>query len=154
MNNHSCIPYKNQDSLTNLIKLEVLDNTITRTEHTFGVTRVITITGRTFWKYMLTLSMLGNKHTFLSSAAFFKNQLFREILSGIPSVSVWIQLRPDILSSLIWVQNICIGYQQTKIALGTESVATPCENFAPFILNTKINFIEKFFHEYHRCQTV
>ena len=24
----------------------------------------------------------------------------------------WIQIRPDILSGLIWVQSVCIGYQQ------------------------------------------
>ena len=28
--------------------------------------------------------------------------------------TVWIQIRPDILSGLIWVQTVCKGYQQTK----------------------------------------
>ena len=39
-------------------------------------------------------------HVFLLSADFFQNQLFRKILSGIPSEcqTVWIQFRPDILS--------------------------------------------------------
>ena len=38
-------------------------------------------------------------HAFLSSADLFQNQLFRKILSRIPSVcqTVWIQIRPDIL---------------------------------------------------------
>ena len=27
--------------------------------------------------------------------------------------TVWIQIRPDILSGLIWVQTVCKGYQQT-----------------------------------------
>ena len=27
--------------------------------------------------------------------------------------TVWIQNRPDILSGLIWVQTVCMGYQQT-----------------------------------------
>ena len=27
--------------------------------------------------------------------------------------TVWIQIRPDILSGLIWVQTVCRGYQQT-----------------------------------------
>ena len=52
--------------------------------------------------------------SFLSSADFFQNQLFRKILSGIPSEcqAVWIQIRPDILSGLIWVQTVCKSYQQ------------------------------------------
>ena len=55
--------------------------------------------------------------TFLSSADIFQNQLFRKILSGIPSEwqTVWIQIRPDILSCLIWVQTICKCYQQTTL---------------------------------------
>ena len=60
-------------------------------------------------------------HAFLSSAEFFQNQLFRKILSGIPSEcqTAWIQIRPDILSDLIWVQNVCKSYQQT-ITVGKE----------------------------------
>ena len=27
--------------------------------------------------------------------------------------TIWIQIRPDILSGLIWVQTVCKGYQQT-----------------------------------------
>ena len=55
-------------------------------------------------------------HAFLSSAIFFfQNQLFRKILSGIPSECqrVWIQIRPNILSGLVWIQTVCKGYQQT-----------------------------------------
>ena len=40
-------------------------------------------------------------HNFLSSAVFFfQNQLFRKIISGIPSEcqTVWTQIRPDVLS--------------------------------------------------------
>ena len=49
------------------------------------------------------------------SADFFQNQLFQKILSGIPSEcqTDWIQIRPDILSGLIWVQTVCKGYEQT-----------------------------------------
>ena len=53
---------------------------------------------------------------FLSSADFFfQNQIFRKILSGIPfeCQTDWIQIRPDILSGLIWVQSVCKGYHQT-----------------------------------------
>ena len=62
--------------------------------------------------------LLGNFACFLSSADFFQNQLFRKICSGIPleCQAVWIQIRPDILSGLIWIQNICKGYQQTTLS--------------------------------------
>ena len=38
-------------------------------------------------------------------------------LSGIPSecLTVRIQIRPDSLSGLNWVQNVCKGYQQTTL---------------------------------------
>ena len=51
------------------------------------------------------------------SADFFQNQLFRKILSGIPSEcqADWIQTRPNILSGLIWVQTVCKNYQQTTL---------------------------------------
>ena len=54
---------------------------------------------------------------FLSSADFFQNQFFRKILSGIRSEcqTVWIQIRPDVLSGLIWVQTVCKGHQQTAL---------------------------------------
>ena len=65
----------------------------------------------------LTLCMMCNwliVHPFLSFADFFQNQLFRKILSG-PSEcqTFWTQIRPDILSGLIWVQTVCQGYQPT-----------------------------------------
>ena len=48
---------------------------------------------------------------------FFQNQLLRKILPEIPSEcqTVWNQIRPDILSGLIWVQTVCTGYQQTTL---------------------------------------
>ena len=56
-------------------------------------------------------------YAMLSSADFFQNQLFRAILSGIPSEfqMVWIQTRPDVLSCLIWVRIVCKSYQQTTL---------------------------------------
>ena len=54
----------------------------------------------------------------LLSVDFFK-LLFKKDLSGIPSEhqTVWIQFRPDTLSSLILVQTVSEGYQQaTKAA--------------------------------------
>ena len=48
---------------------------------------------------------------------FFQNQLFRNILSGIPSQcqTDWFQTRPNILSGLIWDQSVCKSYQQTTV---------------------------------------
>ena len=51
--------------------------------------------------------------------------LCRKNLSGIPSEcqTVWIQIRPDVLSCLIRVQTVCKGYQQTtKVATSWEQV--------------------------------
>ena len=43
----------------------------------------------------------------------FQNQLFRKILSGIPPdcQTCRIQIRPDILSGLIWIQTVCKSCQ-------------------------------------------
>ena len=51
---------------------------------------------------------------FLSSADFFHNLLFQKIPSVALSESqaIWIQIRTDILSVLIWVKTVCKGYQQ------------------------------------------
>ena len=56
-------------------------------------------------------------HAFLQFADFFQNQLFQKFLSVILSEcrTVWIQIRPDILSGLIWIQTVCKGYQQTTL---------------------------------------
>ena len=52
---------------------------------------------------------------FVVADFFFQNQLFSKTLSGIPPVyqTVWILIRPDVLSGLIWVQTIYKGYRQT-----------------------------------------
>ena len=51
-----------------------------------------------------------------SSADFFQNQLFqkKKKLSGtlLECQTVWIQIRTDFMSALIWVQTVCKGYQQ------------------------------------------
>ena len=54
----------------------------------------------------------------MSSADFFFQYFFKKILSGISSEfqNVWIQISPDVLSGLLWVQNVCKGYQQTPTA--------------------------------------
>ena len=49
---------------------------------------------------------------------FSKSTVLRKILSGIPSEcqADWVQIRPDILSGLIWVQTVCKVYQQTTFS--------------------------------------
>ena len=37
--------------------------------------------------------------------------------------TVWFEIRPDILSGLIWVQTVCKGYQQTARG-GNELIET------------------------------
>ena len=71
-----------------------------------------------YFMVCLTICLMGNFSCFLSSADFFQNHLFRKILSGIPSECQkdWIQIRPNILSSLICIQYVCKGYEQTKLA--------------------------------------
>ena len=54
--------------------------------------------------------MLGNFACFLSSVdVFFKLTFFQKHLSGIQSEcqTVWIQIRSDVLSGLIWIQTVC-----------------------------------------------
>ena len=62
-----------------------------------------------FWVFFFTL--------YMSSADFFKINFFKKNLSEIPLEwqTVWIQIRPDILSGLIWVQTVCKGDQQTAL---------------------------------------
>ena len=62
----------------------------------------------------------------------FLSKLFQKNLSGIPSdcQTVWIQIRPDVLSGLIWDQTVCKGNQQmTKVATRGERVKF-CHNVA------------------------
>ena len=65
----------------------------------------------------LTLCMLGIISFFLPSADFFSVLMFLKNLSGIQSEfqTDWIQIRPDFLSALIWVQTVCKCDQQTRL---------------------------------------
>ena len=69
------------------------------------------------WRYVnyLTPCLLSNFRLLI--VFFFQNHLFRKNLSGIPSEcqTVWIQIRPDILSGLIRVQSVWKGYQHTRL---------------------------------------
>ena len=62
------------------------------------------------------------------SLIFVKKKTFRKILSGIPSEcqTVRIQIRPDVLSGLIWVQIVCRDYQLTTKDVSGRLRGNPC----------------------------
>ena len=74
--------------------------------------------------------MLGNFACIFVVCGFFsfKNNILKKKkknVSGITSecLTVWLQIKPDILLGLIWVQTVCKGYQQmTKVATRKEAV--------------------------------
>ena len=54
--------------------------------------------------------MPDNFYDLLSSVDIFQNKLFRRFFSGLPSEcqkTVWIKIRPEILSGLILIQTVC-----------------------------------------------
>ena len=63
-------------------------------------------------KVSITLCPFRNFPALLFSAEFFQNYPFRNIFSVIQSKcqTVWIQIRPDVLSGLIWVQTVGKSY--------------------------------------------
>ena len=90
------------------------------------------------FKRNLTLCLLGNFSMLFCRLLFFQIQLFRKILSGIPSEcqTVWIQIRPNLLLGLIWVQTVCESYQQTT-PVGEElsPVSSSCKEPMKSFLN-------------------
>ena len=48
---------------------------------------------------------------------FFKIDFYKKMISRIPSEcqTFWIQIRPNVMSGLIWVQTVCKNYQQTTL---------------------------------------
>ena len=60
----------------------------------------------------LTHCLLNNFACF-SVISFFRKK-FRKSFTV---TTVWIQIRPDILPGLIWVQTVCKGYQQTTLVV-------------------------------------
>ena len=94
---------------------------------------------------------LGKCFIFFVVCCFFQSQLFLKILSGIPTEcqTVWIQIRPDILSGQIWVQTVCKSYQQTTLGVkecrdvvySSKNIQTHInsQEFNPSVLCTKGN---------------
>ena len=69
--------------------------------------------------------MLGNFSCFCRLFTFFKIYYFQKILSGTLSEcqTVWIQIRTDIWSVLIWFPTVCKGYQwTTKVDISKEEL--------------------------------
>ena len=94
----------------------------------------------------------GKFFMFLSSADFFHNQHFVKILSKIPSEcqTVWIQIRHDILSGLIWIQTICKCYQQTALA-GEEISKLPRE-YVGILKRIHNDYIALILRSLHICK--
>ena len=69
------------------------------------------------YSYIFNSAPLVIFHAILWSADFLQNQLFRKILTGIPSEcqTLRIQIRLNNLLCLIWVQTVCKGYQQMTL---------------------------------------
>ena len=58
----------------------------------------------------------ANFLTYLWSADFFKINFLKNYFRKFHQCqTVWILIRPDVLSGLIWVQTVCKGYQQTTL---------------------------------------
>ena len=75
---------------------------------------------------LLPLCILGNFSCFCCRLlTFFQNYLFQKKFSGTPleCQTVWIQIRTDVVSVLIWIQTVCKDYKQTaKVAACKERV--------------------------------
>ena len=62
------------------------------------------------------LCLLGSFSSFLSSADFFQIIFFEKFFQEYHQCqTVWIQIRPNILLGLIWVQTVCQGHQQMAL---------------------------------------
>ena len=78
------------------------------------------------WGFFLTLCMLGYLYAVLSPNDFFKVNLYKIFFQEYHQCQkIWIQIRQDVLSGLIWVQAVCKSYQQiTPAGKGLISVKT------------------------------
>ena len=56
-------------------------------------------------------------HNWSHNILHYKRKTFFKKSSGIPSVcqTDWIQIRPDVLSDMIWVHSVCKGYEQRTL---------------------------------------
>ena len=72
--------------------------------------------------------MLGNFSFFCCRLlTFFKLTFFKKTILGTLSEwqTIWIQIRTDAMSVLIWVQTVCKDYQQTTIIAASKERVVP-----------------------------
>ena len=62
-------------------------------------------------------------HAYFSSSADLFQTYSKSLFKYTIRVSIWIQIRPHILSGLIWFQTVCKSYQQTTL-VGNELIWT------------------------------
>ena len=80
-----------------------------------------------FGKKCILISFWIFQYCFYHSFTLYYCAIFDSLITvfSIPSgcQTVWIQIRPNILAGLIWVQTVCKGYQQTtKVAPSRQKV--------------------------------
>ena len=79
----------------------------------------------------ITVCLLGTfACLFVCCRSFFSKSTVRKILSEIQSncQTVWIQIRPDVLSGLVCFQTVCKVYQQTTL-VGKELTITAARDY-------------------------
>ena len=77
---------------------------------------------------------------------FFFNQFFQKLLPGIPSrcQTIWILIRPDILSGLIWFQTVFKGYQQMTLVGRVKMLTMSRHNLMFLIKNMKKKISQRY----------
>ena len=72
----------------------------------------------------------------------FSKLTFSKNVSGIRSECqiVWIQIRPDVVSGLIWIQTVCKGYQPTTL---TDKELTLKTSITKNVVNSLFNNVHK-----------
>ena len=79
----------------------------------------------------------------------YTNLISKKKLSGTLSEcqTVWIPIRTDVLSVLIWVQTVCKGYQQTtKVAASNERVNSSLKRYTHYECVRKFRNGTNFIH--------
>ena len=90
--------------------------------------------------HMLTICMLGNFACVFIICESILKLTFSNNLSVIPSEcqTFWIQIGPDVLLGLIWVQTVSKGYQQTTKFATSKEIVNPCHGEPRYTLLLQI----------------
>ena len=91
-----------------------------------------TVSLRRFFWYSQHMFWLRNKTIIFS---------YTLLSGGLPSAcqTVWILTRSDVMSGLIWIQTVCIGYKQTKLAGKELNTFLYLHNMLHFFFNFAID---------------